>query len=166
MKKTTNKSSSMTNYTFAALLCLFILLVDFYTKYIVRNDPRFIEGIPLIPDLVNLIYVKNEGAAFSMLSGYRIALIVISSIAILLGIYAITRLFKDNRTIIFAASMIIAGGIGNLIDRIIFGFVTDMISLSFFPPVFNVADISVTLGCIILIIYILIFDSSKENSRG
>lgn len=163
MKKTTSKLSSRTNYIFAIGLILVILLVDFYTKYIVRNDVRFIKGVPIIPNLLNLIYVKNEGAAFSMLSGYRIALIIISSLAIILGIYAITRLYRNNEIIILAVSMVIAGGIGNLIDRIFFGFVTDMISLSFFPPVFNVADISVTLGCIILIIYIIAFDSSNER---
>lgn len=163
MKKTTSKLSSGTNYIFTIGLILVVLLVDFYTKYIVRNDVRFIKGVPLIPNLLNLIYVKNEGAAFSMLSGYRIALIIISSLAIILGIYAITRLYRKNKIIILAVSMVIAGGIGNLIDRIFFGFVTDMISLSFFPPVFNVADISVTLGCIILIIYIIAFDSSNER---
>lgn len=163
MKKTTSKLSSRTNYIFAIGLILVILLVDFYTKYIVRNDVRFIKGVPLIPNLLNLIYVKNEGAAFSMLSGYRIALIIISSLAIILGIYAITRLYRNNKIIILSVSMVIAGGIGNLIDRIFFGFVTDMISLSFFPPVFNVADISVTFGCIILIIYIIAFDSSNER---
>lgn len=163
MKKTTSKLSSRTNYIFAIGLILVILLVDFYTKYIVRNDVRFIKGVPLIPNLLSLIYVKNEGAAFSMLSGYRIALIIISSLAIILGIYAITRLYRNNKIIFLAVSMVIAGGIGNLIDRIFFGFVTDMISLSFFPPVFNVADISVTLGCIILIIYIIAFDSSNER---
>lgn len=163
MKKTTSKLSSRTNYIFAIGLILVILLVDFYTKYIVRNDVRFIKGVPIIPNLLSLIYVKNEGAAFSMLSGYRIALIIISSLAIILGIYAITRLYRNNKIIILAVSMVIAGGIGNLIDRIFFGFVTDMISLSFFPPVFNVADISVTLGFIILIIYIIAFDSSNER---
>ena len=163
MKKTTSKLSSRTNYIFAIGLILVILLVDFYTKYIVRNDVRFIKGVPIIPNLLSLIYVKNEGAAFSMLSGYRIALIIISSLAIILGIYAITRLYRNNKIIILSVSMVIAGGIGNLIDRIFFGFVTDMISLSFFPPVFNVADISVTLGCIILIIYIIAFDSSNER---
>lgn len=163
MKKTTSKLSSGTNYIFAIGLILVILLVDFYTKYIVRNDVRFIKGVPIIPNLLSLIYVKNEGAAFSMLSGYRIALIIISSLAIILGIYAIIRLYRNNKIIILAVSMVIAGGIGNLIDRIFFGFVTDMISLSFFPPVFNVADISVTLGCIILIIYIIAFDSSNER---
>ena len=163
MKKTTSKLSSRTNYIFAIGLILVILLVDFYTKYIVRNDVRFIKGVPIIPNLLSLIYVKNEGAAFSMLSGYRIALITISSLAIILGIYAIIRLYRNNKIIFLAVSMVIAGGIGNLIDRIFFGFVTDMISLSFFPPVFNVADISVTLGCIILIIYIIAFDSSNER---
>ena len=163
MKKTTSKLSSGTNYIFAIGLILVILLVDFYTKYKVRNDVRFIKGVPIIPNLLSLIYVKNEGAAFSMLSGYRIALIIISSLAIILGIYAITRLYRNNKIIFLAVSMVIAGGIGNLIDRIFFGFVTDMISLSFFPPVFNVADISVTLGCIILIIYIIAFDSSNER---
>lgn len=164
MDKNINKSMMRTKYIFAIVLFLFILFFDFYTKYSVRNNARFIEGIPLIPDLVNLVYVKNEGAAFSMLSGYRVALITISSIAILAGIYAISKIYRDNQIIILAITMVIAGGIGNLIDRIVFGFVTDMISLSFFPPVFNVADISVTLGCVILIIYIAIFDSSKKKS--
>lgn len=164
MDKNTNNVMLRKNYIFAIALCLFVLLFDFYTKYVVRNDARFVKGIPLIPDLVNLIYVKNEGAAFSMLSGYRVALIAISSIAIIVGIYAIARLYRDNQTVIIAVSMVTAGGIGNLIDRIVFGFVTDMISLSFFPPVFNVADIAVTLGCVILIIYIAIFDSSKKKS--
>ena len=163
MKETTNKSFSGKNHIFTIALSIFVLLVDFYTKYIVRNDARYIEGVTVIPNLLKLIYVKNEGAAFSMLSGYRIALIIISSLAIILGIYAITRLYRNNKIIILSVSMVIAGGIGNLIDRIFFGFVTDMISLSFFPPVFNVADISVTLGCIILIIYIIAFDSSNER---
>lgn len=164
MKEVTNKSFLWKNYIFTIALSIFVLLVDFYTKYIVRNDARYIEGVTVIPNFLKLIYVKNEGAAFSMLSGYRLALILISSIAILLGIYAITRLCRNNKIIFLAVSMVIAGGLGNLIDRISFGFVTDMISFSFFSPVFNVADISVTLGCIILIIYIAIFDSSKEKS--
>lgn len=161
MKETTNKSFSGKNHIFTIALSIFVLLVDFYTKYIVRNDARYIEGVTVIPNLLKLIYVKNEGAAFSMLSGYRGALILISSIAILLGIFAITRLYRNNKIVSLAVSMVIAGGVGNLIDRISFGFVTDMIIFSFFSPVFNVADISVTLGCIILIIYIAIFDSSK-----
>lgn len=164
MDKNTNKVMLRKNYIFAIALCLFVLLFDSYTKYVVRSDARFVKGIPLIPDLVNLVYVKNEGAAFSMLSGYRVVLIAISSIAIIVGIYAIARLYRDNQIVILAISMVIAGGMGNLIDRIVFGFVTDMISLSFFPPVFNVADIAVTLGCVILIIYIAIFDSSKKKS--
>lgn len=164
MNENTHESLPRNKYIFAFCLFLFILLIDFYTKYKVRNDARFVEGVQLIPDLVNLIYVKNEGAAFSMLSGYRLALIAISSVAILIGIYAIAKLYRNNQIIIFAVSMVVAGGIGNLIDRVVFGFVTDMISLSFFPPVFNIADIAVTLGCVILIIYIAIFDSSNKKS--
>lgn len=164
MNENTHESLPRNKYIGAFCLFLFILLIDFYTKYKVRNDVRFVEGIQLIPDLVNLIYVKNEGAAFSMLSGYRLALIAISSVAIFIGIYAIAKLYRNNQIIIFAVSMVVAGGIGNLIDRVVFGFVTDMISLSFFPPVFNIADIAVTLGCVILIIYIAIFDSSNKKS--
>ena len=60
---------------------------------------------------------------------------------------------------------IIAGGIGNLIDRFLFGYVTDMISFSIFPPVFNIADISVVCGCGLLIIYVLFFMKDDKTNK-
>jgi len=59
--------------------------------------------------------------------------------------------------------MIIAGGIGNLIDRMVFGWVTDMLDFSIFPPVFNVADIGVTLGCGMFVLYILMEERFQKH---
>lgn len=147
------------------LLVFTIILVDYFTKSAVRNRDEFYRGVTVIPDILRLIYVKNEGAAFSILSGYRGGLIAVSALAIIVAMVFVFRNYRGNKIIISAISMVMAGGIGNLIDRVVYGFVTDMISFSFFPPVFNVADIAVTCGCIILIVYIFFFESKKEDSK-
>lgn len=146
------------------VLIAVILLLDYFTKSAVRNRDEFGRGITIIPDLLRFVYVKNEGAAFSILSGYRIGLIGVSALAIVIAAFILCRMYKGNQTVMFGIAMVIAGGLGNLIDRVVFGFVTDMISFSFFPPVFNVADIAVTVGCMILIIHIIFFDLPKGNT--
>ena len=150
--------------TFQGLIILAILLLDYFTKSLVRSRDEFYSGVTVIPDILRLVYVKNEGAAFSILSGYRTGLIAVSSVAIVVAMVILFRTYSRNKIVLSAISMVIAGGIGNLIDRIVFGFVTDMISFSFFPPVFNVADIAVTCGCIMLIVYVIFFDSERKLS--
>lgn len=140
-----------------------IIAFDQLVKIIIRSTMTVGQSISVIGDFFTLTYIKNSGAAFSMLSGQRILLIVVPLIAI---IGCTIYIFKNeyiSKVLSAALLMIIAGGAGNLIDRILFGPVTDMFKLSVFPPVFNIADISVTFGCILLIVYVLFEEKLKDK---
>lgn len=143
------------------LLTVFFVLADILSKYIVTANMSVGLSIPLWKNVFHLTYVRNTGAAFSMLSGQRIFLIVLPIIVILAVIIYVIVKKPKNRLLLLSFSMIISGGIGNLIDRIKFGYVIDFLDFRLINfPVFNVADIWVTLGAA-LFICILLF--SKED---
>ena len=135
-------------------LSIFIILIDQFTKYLMfYNYKNFINKDFL---LFRLDFVKNYGAAFSILSGSRIFLSLISIIFSILLIYLIVR--KNNLKLIdlYSYSFILGGTIGNGIDRIFKGFVIDFINLNIINfPVFNIADISINIGFIFLLYSIL-----------
>ena len=136
------------------LLSILIILSDQFTKHFIDiNHTSFINKDLL---LFSIDYVKNYGAAFNILNGNRIFLSTISTIITLLLIYFI--LYKKNLSNLdlFSYSFILAGTIGNGIDRITKGYVIDFINLNFIDfPVFNIADISINIG-LIFILYGLI----------
>ena len=102
--------------------------------------------------LFKLDFVKNYGAAFNILSGSRIFLSLISIIFSILLIYLIFRKYTLNSLDLFAYSFILGGTVGNGIDRIYKGFVVDFINLNIINfPVFNIADMSINIGFIILL---------------
>ena len=139
------------SYIFLSIL---ITLSDQFTKHFIDiNHTSFINKDLL---LFSIDYVKNYGAAFNILNGNRIFLSTISTIITLLLIYFI--LYKKNLSNLdlFSYSFILAGTIGNGIDRITNGYVIDFINLNFIDfPVFNIADISINIG-LIFILYGLI----------
>ncbi|KGF92869.1 Lipoprotein signal peptidase [Prochlorococcus marinus str. MIT 9123] len=107
-----------------------------------------------------LDFVKNYGAAFNIFSGSRIFLSMISIIISIILLSLILRKYTSNILEIYSYSFILGGTIGNGIDRIFMGFVIDFINLNFINfPVFNIADISINIG-FILIIYSIF----KNNS--
>ena len=111
------------------------------------------ESVPVLGDFFSITYIRNHGAAFSMLSGERVLLVGIPILVVAGALWYFQR-HRDKHWLLYTSwSMIIAGGIGNLIDRIVFGWVTDMLDFSIFPPVFNVADIAVTIGCGLFVVY-------------
>lgn len=114
------------------------------------------DTIKIIPNFFNIMYVRNTGAAFSIMENSRVLFIVIGMIAI----YLIWRFFiKDkqlNNYYIVIYSMLIAGIIGNMIDRILYGYVIDYLSFNIFGysfPIFNLADTFIVVSIIMLIIY-------------
>lgn len=148
-----------------------ILLFDLLSKYfITKKLPNTGDGVDVIPGFINFIYVQNTGAAWGMLAGRPVFLIIISLIilAVYLWFYYLRlKKLKNKTSIILSISVgLIAGGcIGNLVDRIAFGYVRDFINFQFIDfPVFNVADISLTIGIIIMIIY-FVFIYSKEDRK-
>ncbi len=143
------------------LLTLFLIIADILSKYIVTANMSVGFSIPLWERVFHLTYVQNTGAAFSMFSGQRLFLILLPIIVIAaIGIYIFVK-NPQNKVLMLAFSLIISGGIGNLIDRIRLGYVVDFFDFRLINfPVFNVADIWVTSGAA-LFICLLLF--SKED---
>ncbi len=124
------------------------LIVDILSKVIVRNTLTLNESIPLIPNFFNLTYVINSGAAFSILEGKQLFLIILSIFVLGFLIYYIR---KEKVTIfqVFYYSLLIAGILGNLLDRIIYNGVIDFFSFQLFSynvPIFNIADTYIVIG--------------------
>ena len=137
------------------LVAVLIIAADQITKYAVRASMQPGDRIPLIGDWFSLYYVRNTGAAFSMFSGNKFITIALTSVLIAAClVFIIIEARKGSRILALLVTAIFAGGASNLIDRLVLGYVTDMISCWSFA-VFNVADIFVTCGCFITVIYVL-----------
>lgn len=143
------------NAILVAIIMLVILVgLDQWTKWaVVRSIP--LNGVHVvIPGFFELTYLQNFGAAFSSMSGvgmwYFIILTTIALIAL-----SIWFLKNDDSRIDIALSLIIAGAIGNLIDRVMLGYVRDFFQFYIFGypfAVFNIADVCITLGCVLLFV--------------
>ena len=149
----------MRYYLTAAL----VIAVDQISKAVIRMTMHVGDSISILGDFFRLTYIRNSGAAFSMMSGQRFLLVVIPIVGIIAALWYLHHHRGEHWTLYASWALIVAGGIGNLIDRIAFGEVTDMFDFSIFPPVFNVADIAVTFGCALFILYILAGDRLKKQ---
>ena len=131
-------------------LSFFIILVDQFTKYLIFYNYKILINKDFL--LFKIDYVKNYGAAFNIFSGSRLFLSFISIIFSILIIYLMLRKNTPKFIDLYSYSFILGGTIGNGIDRVFKGFVIDFINLNIINfPVFNVADISINIGFIILL---------------
>ena len=131
-------------------LSIFIVLLDQFTKYLMFYNKKLFINKDFL--LFKLDFVKNYGAAFNIFSGSWIFLSLISIIFSILLIYLIFKRNNLNTFDLYSYSFILGGTIGNGIDRIYKGFVVDFINLNIINfPVFNIADISINIGFIILL---------------
>lgn len=145
-----------------------IIVLDQIIKVLIRSTMYIGESVPVIKEVFHITYVQNRGGAFSILSGQGLILTVVPLAAIIFAIWYMEKHLNEHWSLFLSLSLIIGGGIGNLIDRILLGFVTDMIDFRFFP-VFNIADIAVCVGAGFLILYTLIFsedDAAKKSGSG
>ena len=131
-------------------LSIFIVLIDQFTKYLMLDNHKLFIKKDFL--LFKLDFVKNYGAAFNIFSGSRLFLSLISIIFSILLIYLIFRKNTLNLFDLYCYSFILGGTVGNGIDRIYRGFVVDFINLNIINfPVFNIADLSINIGFIILL---------------
>ena len=123
-----------------------------------------VKAMPLIPGIVELRFVLNDGMAFSMLSGKQTFLIVVTSIALLVVAYLLLSNKMFGKIGNVGLLLVLAGGIGNLIDRVLNGVVVDYINLLFMRfAVFNFADICVSVGVGLLILDVLLDSVGKSH---
>ncbi len=141
---------------YTILIIILSIAADQITKYLAVTHLADGPSYPFIKDILHFTYVENRGAAFGMLSEHRWVFMVISTVAIAL---VVVWLFRDKTTgwwFHSAAALIVGGGIGNMIDRVILGYVVDFIDvvcIDFY--VFNVADSCVCVGCGMFLVGIL-----------
>ncbi len=130
---------------------LFILVLDQFTKFLIKRNFQFNQSIPIIKNILHLTYVTNTGSAFGLFKGLNVFFVVFSFIVIAAIFYFIKKIQKNEKLIQFSAGLLLGGTIGNLIDRLLYGFVIDFIDFRVWP-VFNVADSAVTISSVLLII--------------
>ncbi len=150
------------------LVILFSFLIAFLDqlfKYLVEIFLKPVGTVEVIPNLFSLTYVENRGAAFGIMSDMRWIFIVFSIIVIFALFVILFRYKVKNKLFLTAVVLLIGGGIGNLIDRILYGFVIDYLSLSFFPPVCNFADYCITAGTVLLLIYLLFYSKFFKSDK-
>lgn len=116
--------------------------------------------------ILDLTYLENRGAIFGSMAGQRWFLVGFTSLVIIAGIIFMFATLKRSKLLNIAVGLFIAGGIGNLIDRIRLGYVVDMFEVKLFNfAIFNVADICVTVAFVLLVIYGIFIDPKIEKSR-
>ena len=145
-----------------AVIVLLLIGLDQWVKaYVVQQIPLG-EVRSWIPNLVSLTYLQNRGAAFSMLQDQQWFFAVITLVVMVGAIWYLHKHMEDSLWLVFGLILIIAGGLGNFIDRMSQGFVVDMFHLDFINfAIFNVADSYLTVGVIVLLIAML-----KEEVNG
>lgn len=146
------------------MISLFTLMLDQLIKIVISTN---LPNITVIHNFFSLVYAENTGVAFSMLSGNRLFIILITILLLGVLIYMLEKEYvnsKQNSKLVVLSYGFLFGGItGNLLDRIIRGVVIDYVSLNIFGyhlPIFNLADLFITFGVILLIIKTL-----KEDKK-
>ena len=143
-----------------------VIILDQALKAYIRSALPEGGSRDLVGSFLSLTHVENTGAAFSILRGNAALLLVFTGICVIIGLFYMVKHKEDHWTMHAALSLIISGGVGNMIDRAVKASVTDMFDFHFWP-VFNIADIAVCVGCGLLIIYVLFFYGKGEtNSRN
>ena len=147
------------NFIIWAVIFL-IAFSDQVSKFFISQNLDLNESVPVVRDIFHLTLVHNTGAAFGIFKNETLLFIAISFLAIIL----IVIFMRKKRDLFFprdiALSLVLGGALGNLIDRLRFGYVVDFLDLRIWP-VFNIADSAITIGTILMIISLCIRSSSK-----
>ena len=147
-----------------SLFSVILVVIDQFTKYLTSRYLKPVENIDLIPKVLSLTYVENRGAAFGIMQNARWFFIIATAIVLIVFALYILKAKPKSRLFKISAALIFAGAAGNLIDRVAFGFVVDMMRVHFFDfPVFNFADCCVVIGTALLAVYILFYDSNSPK---
>ena len=159
-------------YWISGIIGALLIAADQLSKYWAVHVLQPVGTLPAVPGIFNFTFLENgnSGGAWGIFSGKQGFLVLFSVILMIVILYLIIAKKVTNRMAVLSLILILAGGIGNLIDRLMQGFVVDFIQFDFWQsfPIFNVADICVTVGIILFCIYILFIegkDKKKETAK-
>lgn len=148
------------------VLAAVLIALDQTAKHFVVLNISATDTIKIIDGVLEFVYVKNTGGAFSILNNSTWLLALVSVVfCVGVAVYFIKEK-PENRMFCLAMCLMFGGAVGNAIDRVVRGFVVDFIKTAFIDfPVFNIADIAITSGAVLLIIYIMFFDNTKNVKK-
>ncbi|NLC62594.1 MAG: signal peptidase II [Thermoanaerobacterales bacterium] len=146
------------------LYAILISILDQASKHAVKLSLNPYDSIPLIKGVFNITYVQNTGAAFSILRGKTHFFTVVTLIVITVIIYTTIKFTPKNKWVRVLIAFILGGAVGNLLDRLRYGYVVDFLDFIVFP-VFNVADMAIVTGALLLA-YFIAFDQNLADFYG
>ena len=145
------------------LISTLVVIADQGLKFYINNNFHLGEVHQLIPGILSLTYVQNNGAAWNLLSGQMWIFYCISIVAIGVCLYFSFNSKYKNVCFDIGISLVLGGIIGNFIDRLHLKYVIDMLQLDFINfNIFNIADSAITIGVILVFIYLLFFEGKKQ----
>ena len=144
-------------------LCSFLLAaaaigLDQWSKYLTVAHLALGERQPLLPGVIRLTHVQNDGMSFSLFGGARWVFVILTILVLAFAVFAVWRRWVRHPPGLLSLSAVFGGAVGNLIDRIRLGYVVDMLEFEFMRfAVFNVADIFITVGGVLFCIWAVFF---------
>lgn len=151
-------------FLYIAIIILIPVLAEVIRGLIVGGVTP-VGTVSVIPGLFNLTYSENRGVAFGLFQDGTVFFAVTTGIVIIVAAIFLVKNYKKSKLFSIALSLIIGGGLGNLFERVYYGYVTDYLSLSFFPPICNFADYCITAGTVCLVIYLLFFSDFLKSDK-
>ncbi len=154
------------------LITIVVIMLDFISKNIVKAVMQLGDSIEVLPNVFSITFVLNKGAAWGMFADRRWIFMVFSTVAIAVIAVILAKNQKSHLLFRISLSLVLGGGIGNMIDRCFYGetlfsgSVVDFIEVTFIDfPVFNIADSAVCVGVALMFVYIIFFDGKKTKTE-
>ncbi|HHV07137.1 MAG TPA: signal peptidase II [Firmicutes bacterium] len=138
-----------------------MVAIDQFTKALIRRTLLPGQSLPIWPGVFHLSYVQNPGAAFGLLKNQTGLFVAVTAVVVVAILFYASRLQPHMALLRWAMALVLGGAIGNLIDRLRFGYVVDLFDFRVFP-VFNVADIAIVCGVGLLFLYLLQSEGGQQ----
>lgn len=157
------------NYLLTIYLIISALIIglDQWVKYLTVTTTQLGETKEFIPGILSFTYIKNTGAAWSLLEGKMWFFYIVTTIVVIGILYVMITTTQKSKWFGFGLSLVLAGAIGNFIDRLRLGFVVDMFQTDFINfPIFNVADMALVIGVICIFIYLMLDEKAAKDGKN
>lgn len=150
-------------------ITLIIIIFDVISKIFISNILILNKSITIIPNFFYLTYTHNYGGAWSIFDNSTLFITIVSFLIIIGIIYYLFKNKVTKKIEIVGYSLLLGGAIGNLIDRIVYGYVIDFLDFYIFKydfPIFNIADIGIVVGIILLLVSMILEVYKNDNKRN
>jgi signal peptidase II len=165
--------SQWAKYLLFGVVNLFVVAADQWSKLVVERHLFLNEFITIVPNFFDIRYIRNTGAAFGIMARLpdkaRLPFLIgVSLIAMGLILYLFAKAEKERLVYLLSLSLVFAGAVGNLVDRVMFGEVRDFLHLHLYSlswPIFNIADSAISVGIVLLAWELLIIEPRLDKAR-